>query len=103
MFLVIIQNLFFFTNCSSNSRIQISADGGYSNIVIKFDNDVSQHHCSLYIKYLTVGNQIFFGLKHGAHLRRAVCCKINVMLAHKAVKLYSGEKLDQWKIENAYC
>ena len=43
-----------FSFASQPSRIQISPDGGYSNIVIKFDNDVSQRGCSAYIKHLTV-------------------------------------------------
>ena len=51
VFLVILQN---FCSASRPSRIQISPDGGYSNIVIKFDNDVSQRGCAAYIQRLTV-------------------------------------------------
>ena len=47
----------------SRSRIQISPDGGYSNIVVKLDNDVSQQNCALYIKHLTV-RKIFTGAHH---------------------------------------
>ena len=38
----------------SGSRVEISRDGGYSNIVIKFDSDVNQHYCAQYIRYLQV-------------------------------------------------
>ena len=39
---------------TGGSRVEISRDGGYSNIVIKFDSDVNQHYCAQYIRYLQV-------------------------------------------------
>ena len=36
------------------SKVKISRDGGYSNIVIKFDSDVNQHFCAQYIRRLQV-------------------------------------------------
>ena len=36
------------------SKVKISRDGGYSNIVIKFDSDVNQHFCAQYIRHLQV-------------------------------------------------
>ena len=39
---------------SGQSKVEISRDGGYSNIVIKFDSDVNQHYCAQYIRHLQV-------------------------------------------------
>ena len=41
---------------TGGSRVEISRDGGYSNIVIKFDSDVNQHYCAQYIRYLQVSS-----------------------------------------------
>ena len=39
---------------AAGSGILLAPDGGYTNIVVKFDNDVSQRHCATYIQRLTV-------------------------------------------------
>ena len=39
---------------SGQSKVEISRDGGYSNVVIKFDSDVNQHYCAQYIRHLQV-------------------------------------------------
>ena len=39
---------------STDSKVEISRDGGYSNIVIKFDSDVNQHYCAQYIRHIEV-------------------------------------------------
>ena len=38
----------------SDSKISISADGGYSNIVIKLDTKVNPLHCALYVERISV-------------------------------------------------
>ena len=38
----------------SDSKISISADGGYSNIVIKLDTKVNPLHCAHYIERISV-------------------------------------------------
>ena len=60
--LVILQILCQLSECN-RSGIQISSDGGYSNIVIKFDDKVNQHQCAQYIKYIKV-SFIFLQLTH---------------------------------------
>ena len=41
---------------SSQSRIRILPDGGYSDIVVRIADSVNQDYCSQYIKHLTVSS-----------------------------------------------
>ena len=43
---------------AAGSGILLAPDGGYTNIVVKFDNDVSQRHCATYIQRLTVSKSL---------------------------------------------
>ena len=49
---------------STDSKVEISRDGGYSNIVIKFDSDVNQHYCAQYIRRIEVRLQANLPLKY---------------------------------------
>ena len=53
--IVILENLVSLAICET--KIRITPDGGYTNIVVKIDENVNEMFCSQYIKHMRVSKK----------------------------------------------